>query len=158
MPESFGIPVAYLTIIAFHLRHVPSAIMPLVPIQTGEEVLQTEVVKDNDARMAAAYLPDRAVKKAIVTDVVNAHVATIEFRPSYALRLIAPHFGVVLQIGIPFGLVRPEYDMGPCAKGGEYPRCVGGDPCLSRRQRRKPVQYHASSLSTTWGQKIFWLS
>src|SRR4029450_43874 len=125
IPESFGILAAYLTIISFHLRHVSIAIMPLVPIQTGEEVLQTEVVEDDDSWMAAAYLPYGTVKKAIVTDVVDAHVATIEFRPSYLLRLIAAHLSIVLQIGIPFGLVRPEYDMGPRAKGGEYPRCVG---------------------------------
>jgi hypothetical protein len=143
---------------SFHLRHVSIAIIPLVPIQTGEEVLQTEVVEDDNAWMATAYLPDGTMKKAIVTDMVNAHIATIEFRPGYLLRLIAPHFGVALQIGIPFSLVRPEYDMGLSAQGGEYPRCVAGDVCLGRRQRRKPVQYHDSSLSTTLGQKIFWLS
>src|SRR2546423_3269102 len=139
MPESFGILAACLTIISFHLRHISSAIIPLVSIQTSEEVLQTEVMQNNDSWMVAAYLPDWAMKKAIVPDVVHAHVATIEFRPGYALRLIAPHFGVVLQVGIPFGLVCPEYDTDLPAKGGEYPCCVGGDACLGRRQRRKPV-------------------
>src|SRR5215217_5027636 len=100
IPERFGIVAASLTIIAFHLRHIAVVIMPLVSIQTGEKVLQTKVVKDDDAWMAAAYLPDGTMKKAIVPDVVDAHVATIEFRPGYLLRLIAPHFGVVLQSGI----------------------------------------------------------
>src|SRR4051794_15233040 len=139
IPESFSILAAYLTIILFHLHHISSAVIPLVSIQTSEEVLQIEVVKDDDSWMVAAYLPDRAMKKAIVPNVLNAHVTTVEVRPGYALRLIAPHFGVVLQVTIPFSLVCPKYDMGLPAKGGEYPCCVGGDACLGRRQRRKPV-------------------
>jgi hypothetical protein len=110
-------------------------IIPLVAIQTGEEVLQREVVQDDDSWMATTYLPDGTMKKAIITDVVEAHVAAIEIRPRYSPRLIAPHFGVILQIGIAYGLVCPEYNMGPSIQAREYPRCVGGDPRLRRRQR-----------------------
>jgi hypothetical protein len=154
LPEQFGIFPSLRTIIFFHLNYVSIAIIPLLPIQTGEEVLQIEVVEDNNSWMATAYLPNRTVKKAIVTNVVEAHVSAIEIRPRYSPPLVAPHFGVVLQVGIVFVLVRPEYDMGPSVQGRKYPRCVSGDPTLGRRQRRKPVQYHDSSLATTSCQEI----
>jgi hypothetical protein len=132
-PERFGILAAYLAIMPFHLRHIAVAIPPLIPIQTREEVVQTEVMEDDDPGLAATHLPYGRMKQRVIADVVNIDIATVEFCPGYVLRLITPHLYAAFQPWVPFDLIRPEYDFGPFSKGREYSARVMSDV---RRRRR----------------------
>src|SRR5919198_5187408 len=82
-PERFSSLTTRSTIMPFHLCHVSVMIIPLIPVQAREEILQAGVVEDDDARMTTTDLPDGGMKTAVITKVENAHVAAVHLCPAH---------------------------------------------------------------------------
>ena len=132
VPKGLGVLTTHATIIPLMLSDITSAVVPLIPKNTGEEILEAEVVENDDAWMPAAHLPDRRVKPRVIAEMVDADIGAVEVHPGEMIDMVAPHFGHVFKACIPFTLVGPQYDLGPFSQGREEPRCISSDPTLGR--------------------------
>jgi hypothetical protein len=133
-PECLGIAATYLTIQPFHLGYVSLSILPLLSVQAGKKIVQTQIMKDHETRMMTADLPYGAMKKTVVTHMVETHIAAVQFCPGHMLQPITLHFGAPYYVCIPGGLVCPQYDLGLFLQKGKQPYRVAGDVRLGRRQ------------------------
>ena len=131
IPEGLAGQASLPIIVLFHMSQISVTIMPMVPKQSSEEVLQTEVMEDNNTLMAAADLPYSTMRQGIVADMIDTHVARLISAQGHVFGLVIPHRRISLQNWVPFGLVRPQNNLGPLCQSGKQPIVYSAIPVLA---------------------------
>src|SRR4029077_20906470 len=118
---------ACLAIVSFHYAKVGIQITPLHPKQPVKEMMQAKIMEDDNAGMKARYLPDRAVKQGIITDLIKIRVGAIQLNPRHSSELECPHLCLALLRLLPCALFRPKRYRAKSSQRRQDARCVVRD-------------------------------
>jgi hypothetical protein len=117
-----------------HLEILAPAQSEIVKDQTGEQMLQHEIVQNNDTRMLPADPPDRVVITRIVSHLVKRDVGFVDGAPRRTSRIVMPNGRMRLRLRLPLRFARPHDDLRFLR---EQRQQIGCEPRNFRARRRE---------------------
>src|SRR4051812_22205317 len=141
-----------------YFTEVGARLLPMVEIETREEVMHDDIVQHRDAGVRQGELIDNAVKGEIVTQVIDPNVESIKLRQHLlgCQRQDGTHVGIWkprLRL-VPYSHVRgKDFDVRPGPHLLDDHGAALADRTVAR-ERRYPSDLHDNRRSSTWSQEI----